>query len=98
MPVKLRPPGSWVHEGHTSWLDVPAEKVIIEARVESADEDETRMRQAEEGDAVMAALRELGYAPPRPEDWVEGEFSDGDDSTTSRIDNVDTADDADHEG
>jgi transcriptional regulator with XRE-family HTH domain len=87
-----------VHEGHTSWLGVPAEKVIIEARVESADEDEIKMRQTEEVNAIMAALREHGYTPPRPEDWVDGGFGDGDESAISRVDNVavndGTADDA----
>lgn len=62
--------GLTVTELYTSWLDVPAEKVIIEARVESAHEDEDRMREHEEVNAVMAALREHGYTPPRPEDWV----------------------------
>jgi len=61
-----------VSELFTSWLDVPAEKVIIEARVESAQEDDVQMREHEEVNKVMAALREHGYAPPRPEDWVDG--------------------------
>jgi transcriptional regulator with XRE-family HTH domain len=67
--------GVAVHEGHMSWLDVPAEKVIIEARVASAHEEDVQMRELEEVNAVMAALREHGYAPPRPEDWVDGDES-----------------------
>jgi transcriptional regulator with XRE-family HTH domain len=76
--------GVAVHEGHMSWLDVPAEKVIIEARVESAHEDDVQQRELEEVNAVMTALREHGYAPPRPEDWVDG----GDESAPSSIDNA----------
>lgn len=62
-----------VHEVHTTWLDIPAEKVVIEARVEQAgegSEEAVKLRQHEEVNAIVAALRERGYTPPRPEDWV----------------------------
>lgn len=74
--------GLTVTELYTSWLDVPAEKVIIEARVESAHDDDVKMREVDEVNAVMAALREHGYAPPRPEDWIH----DGDEPATESTD------------
>jgi transcriptional regulator with XRE-family HTH domain len=76
--------GVTVTEVHTSWLDIPAEKVIIEARVESAHEDDDRMRELEEVNAIMEALREHGYAPPRPEDWVD----DGGEPATGGVDDA----------
>ena len=57
----------------TSWLDMSAEQAVIEARVELAHEEDDRMRQLREVDAVMNALREHGYTPPRPEDWVDSD-------------------------
>lgn len=61
--------GLTVTQVHTSWLDIPAEQVVLEARVESAHEDKVHTHQIEEVNAILAALREHGYAPPRPEDW-----------------------------
>lgn len=55
--------GLTVSELYTSWLDVPAEKAIIDARVDWAHHDDDQMRDEAEVAAVLAALREHGYAP-----------------------------------
>jgi transcriptional regulator with XRE-family HTH domain len=65
-----RDDGIAISQLHTSWLDIPAEQAVIEARVESAGQDESRQREFDEVSAIMAVLREHGHAPPRPEDWV----------------------------
>ncbi|MFF4599811.1 hypothetical protein [Amycolatopsis sp. NPDC001319] len=60
----------------TDWLDMPGEKAVIEARVQYGDEDAILERQHQKVDAILDALREHGYEPPRPEDWTtfgEGE-------------------------
>lgn len=76
--------GLTVTERYTSWLDIPAEQVVIEARVEFAQEDEVHVHRFEEVNAILAALREHGYAPPRPEDWVDA----GGESTTGSVDDA----------
>lgn len=65
-----RDAGIAVSQLHTSWLDIPAEQAVVEARVEFASQDESRQREFEEVTAIMATLREHGHAPPLPEDWV----------------------------
>jgi transcriptional regulator with XRE-family HTH domain len=63
--------GIAVNEVQTSWLDIPAERVVIEARVASDHEEEVLKQQDDTVNAIMEALREHGYEPPRPEAWVE---------------------------
>ncbi|MFI6031614.1 helix-turn-helix domain-containing protein [Amycolatopsis magusensis] len=87
---QARDAGVPVSQLYTSWLDIPAEKAVLEARVESAHEDDVQMRQAEEVNAILAALREHGYVPPRPEDWVE----DGGESATGSVDDAGQAEPA----
>lgn len=76
--------GLTVTEPHRSWLDFPAERAVIEARVEYDQEEEAGMQQADTVNAILAALREHGYEPPRPEDWL----ADGGEPTASRVDDV----------
>lgn len=57
-----------VPEMWTAYLDIPAEAAVIEARVEWSRVDDIHQQRDEEVDAILRALREHGYAPPRPED------------------------------
>lgn len=57
------------------WLDIPAERAVIEARVEADREAEILEQRDEKVEAVLAALREQGYTTWRPEDV---EFNGGD--------------------
>jgi transcriptional regulator with XRE-family HTH domain len=74
--------GLAVTEPHDSWLDIPAERAVIEARVESGQEEDILVRQVEKVNAILAALREHGYEPPRPEDWMPT----GDETAAGRVD------------
>lgn len=60
--------GVEVPEMWTSWLDIPAEAAAIEARVEWSSQDDIYNQRDEKVDAILQALREHGYTPPRPED------------------------------
>ena len=58
------------------WLDTPAERAVIEARVEwnQAEDEEVHYQRKREVDAMMDALHQAGYEPLRPENV---EFDDG---------------------
>ena len=53
--------GFSVTELHTSWLETPPERAVIEARIEGDTEDEARDRLDAAVDAVLQALRERGH-------------------------------------
>lgn len=57
-------------EPWVGWLDTPAERAVIEARVEWDRHDEVLEQQRAEADELMEALRAAGYKPLRPEDVV----------------------------
>lgn len=52
----------------SSWLDIPAERGVIEARVKWDQHDEVLEQQDAKAEAILQALREHGHEPPRPED------------------------------
>lgn len=60
-------------ERWVGWLDIPAERAVIEARVEWNREAEILEQREEKVEAVLAALWQEGYKPFRLEDV---EFSD----------------------
>jgi len=66
-----------VREAHDAGLDtgkwsgfvnIPAERAVIEARVEWNREEEILEQREEKVEAVLAALREQGYPLVQPED------------------------------
>lgn len=48
---------------YTSWLDIPAERAVIEARIESGEEEAHERQLDESVDKVLEALRTTGYEP-----------------------------------
>ena len=52
----------WSGSLYTGWLDIPAKQVVIEACVESNQEEEFHRHQDEAVKAIMAALREHRWA------------------------------------
>jgi transcriptional regulator with XRE-family HTH domain len=66
--------GAGLVEMRTSWLDIPAERAVIEARIESERHEDAAIAVDEAVDQVLQALRDRGYdARLRPEDVeVEG--------------------------
>jgi hypothetical protein len=59
-------------ERWAGWLDMPAERAVIEARVDMDREDEVHDQRENQVDAALFALRRAGYEPLRPEDVVIG--------------------------
>lgn len=59
-------------EHSDGWLDMPAERAVIEARDEWSREDLLMEQREERVEAAMSALRQAGYEPLRPEDVVIG--------------------------
>jgi transcriptional regulator with XRE-family HTH domain len=55
--------GVAVTDLHTSWLDTPAERAVIEARVEADEEEAQALRVDDAVDKVLGALRTTGYKP-----------------------------------
>lgn len=55
--------GVAVNDLWTSWLRQPAERAVIEARVESEREEGFRVELVDDVDKVLRALREQGYEP-----------------------------------
>ena len=53
--------GMAISDVWTSWLSVPAERAVIEARIEGDDEDEVGARVAEQVDDILRVLREHGH-------------------------------------
>lgn len=60
---EAREAGVAVNQLWTSWLTEPAERAVIEARVEFEQEDTHREQLAKTVDTIMAALRANGYEP-----------------------------------
>lgn len=54
----------------TSWLGIPAERAVIEARVDMDRAEEVAVDRDREVDAALEALRKAGYEPLRPESLV----------------------------
>ena len=55
--------GLTVTDQHTSWLEIPGEQAVIEARIET-DQEEAQAQQVDgEVDKVLDALRAAGYNP-----------------------------------
>jgi transcriptional regulator with XRE-family HTH domain len=52
-----------VHELWTTYLDIPAEKAVLEARIAGELDEQHGMEIAEELAKVVASLREHGYTP-----------------------------------
>lgn len=52
-----------VNDLWTSWLREPAERAVIEARIESGHDESSRLELVDELDKVVRALREQGYEP-----------------------------------
>jgi transcriptional regulator with XRE-family HTH domain len=50
------------------WIDMPAERAVIEARVDWERQDGLLDQREERVDAALQALRQAGYQPLRPED------------------------------
>jgi transcriptional regulator with XRE-family HTH domain len=69
--------GLEIDEMWTAWLGIPAERAVIEARVDMDRADEVVLDRHREVDTALEALRKAGYEPLRPEDLVidSGEFS-----------------------
>lgn len=66
--------GAPVSELWTSWLDIPAERAVIEVRHEGEQHDKITEQIDDDVDKVMQALRDRGYEPKlRPEDIEEVE-------------------------
>jgi transcriptional regulator with XRE-family HTH domain len=57
--------GHGASELYTSWLTVPAEEAVLEARVEYETEDERNEHLNDEVGKILAALRANGYEPHR---------------------------------
>ncbi|SES28845.1 Helix-turn-helix domain-containing protein [Lentzea xinjiangensis] len=55
-------------ERWNGWVNIPAERAVIEARVEWNREDDILERREKEVEAVLAALRQHGYPLIQPED------------------------------
>ena len=55
--------GVTVTERHTSWLRIPAEQAVIEARIETDQEDAQAQQVDDAVDKVLEALRTVGYEP-----------------------------------
>jgi transcriptional regulator with XRE-family HTH domain len=55
--------GLTLTELDTSWLDVPAEEAVIQARIETYREDDQRQQVDDEVRKVLDALRTAGYEP-----------------------------------
>ncbi|MET9632174.1 helix-turn-helix transcriptional regulator [Lentzea sp. NPDC006480] len=69
--------GLTVAEPLKSWLEIPAERAVLEARVEQEQGDKAINEVHEQVDMLLAALSEHGYKTPRPEDWISSaEFSE----------------------
>jgi transcriptional regulator with XRE-family HTH domain len=60
---QAREAGVQPRQFQTSWLDVPAERAVIEARVEDERDEAIRLQLNEAVDQVIDALRERGYTP-----------------------------------
>jgi transcriptional regulator with XRE-family HTH domain len=70
---EAREAGVAVNQLWTSWLGEPAERAVIEARVEFDQEDTHREQLSQTVDTIMAALRTNGYEPTlRVEDITTG--------------------------
>lgn len=63
-------------ERWNGWVNIPAERAVIEARVEWNREDEILDQREKKVEAVLATLRQQGYPLVQPEDV---EFNAGDD-------------------
>jgi transcriptional regulator with XRE-family HTH domain len=75
--------GLTVTELHTSWLRVSPEEAVIQARIETGQEDAQAEHVSDEVGKVLAALRGAGYEPVlRIEDI---EYAGGDGSPPPRI-------------
>jgi hypothetical protein len=57
-------------EHWVSWLDMPGERAVIEARIEAEREEDVAEEHEREVNAVMNKLRKAGYEPLRPENIV----------------------------
>lgn len=72
---ELRTSGAKVADLWTSYLDLPAERAVIEARIEHERQDQIAMQLSDAVGQVMQALREHGFDPVIDLDAIT---SDGD--------------------
>lgn len=64
--------GPLIEGGWSAWADTPAERAVIEARIDWDRQDTLLDDRETHIEAIMQALREHGHTPPRPDELELG--------------------------